>query len=227
VDEFQSDLEAGSEEVFRASMKKKVRIGLILFASLLLLPLVIFLMQRSLPAGVSMILIFVFPVIGVLSALISAYYAIGSTMLFRNMDILRQIAPPNLFIEGKLAVLNKDPVYAIAQWGSNALFFVAFFQSERSFEQKAKLPRAIWKWEYNHSIGDIKVARRESTFTIPLDEGTYYTGNGILYSLLLERTVIVTVQKAFTAEQLNRIVESLAREVGSHGSVDWNFNNEF
>jgi hypothetical protein len=123
--------------------------------------------------------------------------------------------------------LNKDPVYAIIQWGSNAIFFVAFFQSDRTLGKKVKLPRVIWKWEYTHPIGEIKVARRENAFTIPVDKGIYYTGRGVLYSLLLERTVIVTIPKTFTAEQLNRIVDSLVREVSTYGSSSQLDNDDF
>lgn len=148
-------------------------------------------------------------------------------MLFRSMDILRQIAPPEPFIEGKSAVLNKDPVYGIAQWGSNALFFVSFLQSERTFDRKVTVPKVIWKWEYSYPIGNIKVARREDNFTIPVDKGTYYTGRGILYALLLEERRVVTLPKKFTDEQLNQIVAHLAREVVSYGSSRQAVDDDF
>lgn len=204
-----------------------MRIGVIVFAACMILPFAILLARFPIPTEIAMILVFVFLVIGILTAFLIAYYVIGSSMLFRGTDVLWHIAPPAPFIEGRLAVLDKAPVYVIAQWGSNALLFVALFQPERAFEQKIKLPRAIWTWEYTYLIGDIKVARRESTFTLPVDEGTYCTGNGILYSLLLERGAgIFAFPKTITAEQLNLIVDSLAREVGSHGSGEnFDFDN--
>lgn len=193
-------------------------IGAVLFTALPLLPVIIYLVQYSLPSSFILAMFISIGFIGMLGLIIMGYYGLGSSMLFRSMDILRKIAPPEPFIEGKFAVLNKDPVYCVAQWGSNALFFVAFYQSERTFDQKMKVPRVIWKWEYSHSIGEIKVARREGNFTIPVDTGTYYTGRGILYSLLLEQSVIITIRKKFTDEQLNQIVDNLAREVVSNGS---------
>ncbi|MHA2601901.1 MAG: hypothetical protein AM324_007205, partial [Candidatus Thorarchaeota archaeon SMTZ1-83] len=156
--------------------------------------------------------------IGFLGKAIVAYYGAGSSMLFRGMNVLRQMFPPEPFIEGKVAVLNKDPVYAIAQWGSNVVFFVGFYESERSFDKSVVLPKVIWKWEYNHLIEDVKVARREGDFAFPVDGDTYYRGRGILYSLLLEQTTIVTIQKSYKDEQLNQIVDRLTQEIVAHGS---------
>ena len=212
------EVHSESEQALRKSVKRKMVIGAAMCSALPLLPVVIFLVQYSLPSDLIPVLFIPFVFIGLLGFIIFLYYGAGSSMLFRSMDILRQIAPPEPFIERKFAFLNKDPVYAIAQWGSNVLFFVAFYQSERTFDQKVIVPRVIWKWEYNHPIGEIKVSRREGNFTIPVDKGVYYTGRGILYSLLLEQRAIITYQKSFTADQLNQIVEDLAREVVSFGS---------
>jgi hypothetical protein len=227
VEEFHSDLESDSEETLRGTIKRKMAIGVIMSVALLLLPIVLFLVQNSLPTIALTLLLIAFSMIGLLGTLICLYYGMGSSMLFRGEDILRKIAPPEPFIEGKLAVLNKNPVYIIIPWGSNALLFVAFFQSERTFDQKVKLPRVIWTWEYTNPIGDIKVARRENTFTIPVDKGIYYTGEGVLYSLLLEKTGIIAVPKTFTAEQLNRIVDSLAQEIVTYGSSRQLDNDDF
>ena len=202
-------------------------IGAVMLTALPLLPVTLFLVQYSLPLSFIPLLFGLFGFIGILGMIILGYYGMGSSMLFRSMAILRQIAPPEPFIEGKFAVLNKDPVYGIAQWGSNALFFVAFCQSESTFDQKVKVPKVIWKWEYSHPIGEIKVARREDNFTIPVDKGTYYTGRGILYALLLEQTKVITYQKKFTDEQLNQIVAHLAREVVSYGSSRQAVDDDF
>ncbi len=214
MDSFHND----SEQALRNSVKRKMIISAIMCATLVLIPVVVFFVQNSLSMDLMLILLIPFALIGILGAILLVYYKMGSSMLFYSMDILRQIAPPEPFIEGKFAVLNKDPVYCIAQWGSNALFFVALNQPERTFDQKVKVPRAIWKWEYTRPIGKIKVARREGNFTIPVDRDTYCTGSGILYSLLLEKTVLVTYLKKFTDEQLNQIVDNLAREIVSYGS---------
>ena len=175
-------------------------------------------MQISLPPGSLMIPFTILTVIGVLGVLFIVYYRTGGNLLFHGMDVLCLISPPEPFVEGKVAVLNRDPVYAIAQWGSNALFFVGFYQSERTFDRKVKVPRVMYRWEYSHPIGEIKVARREGDFIIPVERGAYYKGKGVLYSLLLEKKLIVTIRKDFTAEQLNLIVESLAQELAAIGS---------
>ena len=227
MEAFHSDLESGSEEALRGSIKRKMGIGAIMCVVLPLLPIVIFLVQYSLPASTMTILFITLVVIGFLGMVIFLYYGIGSRMLFRGMDVLRQISPPEPFIDGKFAVLNKDPVYAIAQWGSNTLFFVAFYQSERTFDQKVSVPRVIWKWEYSHPVGEIKVARREGDFTIPVDRDTYYKGRGILYSLLLEETIIVSIRKNYTVEQLNQIVDRLAQEVMKFGSGSQLIDDDF
>lgn len=227
VEELQSNSEVDAKKEIRASIRRKLIIGVLMCAALLLLPILTFLLQYSLPESAMIILFIALCAIAIAGVVIAGYYGMGSSMLFRGIDVLNQIAPPEPFVEGKLAVLNKNPVYVIIQWGSNALLFVAFLQSERSFDKKITLPRVIWKWEYSHPIGDIKVARREGRFTIPTDKDTYHTGRGVLYSLLLEETKIVTVRKNYTSEQLNRIVDALTQELAVYGSGDRLFDAEF
>jgi len=211
--EFQNNTQSDSEQVFRKSVKRKVVWSGVLCLISILLLVVLFFLPESTPEVVGFaIVIVIFPITFVLGMLGLVYYAKGSSMFFRGMDILRQITPPEMFIEGKFAILNKDPVYAIVQWWSNTLFFLAFFQSERSFDTKVKIPKVIWKWDYSHQIGEIKVARKEGEFTIPVDQNTFYTGKGIVYS------VFVTLQKKYTTEQLNKIIDSFAREIKSNGS---------
>ncbi|OLS25757.1 MAG: hypothetical protein ThorAB25_22030 [Candidatus Thorarchaeota archaeon AB_25] len=227
MEEFHHDLESDTEQALRKSVKRRMKIGGVLCVLLPFGPVMIFFLQNLLPQAATTLLLILFLSIGFIGFLMFGYYRLGSSMLFRGIDVLRQIAPPESFVKGKLAVLNKDPVYVIIQWGSNALLFVAFFQSERSFDKGVALPRVIWKWEYSHPIGEIKVARREGSFTIPVDRDTYYTGRGILYSLLLEETVIVTMHKSYTAEELNQIVDALAQEVVSYGSGHYLGDDEF
>ena len=95
---------------------------------------------------------------------------------------------------------------------------MAFYQSERTFDKKVRVPRVIWKWEYTLPVGEIKVARREAAFTIPVDRGKYHSGKGVLYSLHLEQIGIVRLLKRFTAEQLNQIVDTLTQEIVTYGS---------
>lgn len=227
MDEYQGDLETDAKEAVRESIKGKMRIGGLLCVIAPLLFFAMFFTHNLLPQSVMMTLFITLCVIGILGVLIVVYYGAGSSMLFQGIDVLHQIAPPEPFVEGKLAVLKKDPAYVLIQWGSNALFFVAFLHSERAFDKSVVLPRVIWKWEYSHPIGDVKVARREGNFTIPVEKDTYYTGRGILYSLLLEETTIITLRKSYTDEQLNQIVEALAQEVATYGSSRRLFNDDF
>jgi len=218
VEELQSDSESDIEQALRRSVRKKMIFGMVLCAALPLLPVVIFLVQYTLPSDIIDILFIPFTSIFLLGALVFIYYWNGSSMLFHGRDVLRQIAPPEPYIEGKSVVLNKNPVIAIARWGSNTLYFVAFYQSERTFDKKVRVPRVIWKWEYTLPVGEIKVARREAAFTIPVDRGKYHSGKGVLYSLHLEQIGIVRLLKRFTAEQLNQIVDTLTQEIVTYGS---------
>jgi len=215
---FRSDSETDTEQDFRQSIKRKVKIGIVMFFLLPLTPVMIFYLQYSLPSTMILSILILLFSIGLIGMIIAIYYGVGSSLLFYGIDILHKLAPPEPFIQGKIGVLDKGPVYGIAQWGSNVLFFVAFSQSERTFAQKVKIPRLIWAWQYNHPVGELKVARKRNTFTIPIDRETYYTGEGILYALLLEGTGLVRVRKTFTAEQLQQVVDNLAREIERYDS---------
>jgi VIT1/CCC1 family predicted Fe2+/Mn2+ transporter len=93
VEEINRNMESDTEQTFRESVRRRMIIGVIMFAALPLLPIVTFLVQYSLPANATTILLIAFIVIGFLGALISLYYGMGSSMLFRGMDLLRKIAP--------------------------------------------------------------------------------------------------------------------------------------
>ncbi|MFX1482748.1 MAG: hypothetical protein ACFFCP_06105 [Promethearchaeota archaeon] len=220
MEDIRADLSSVSEDELRASTKRKMKFGGLLCVVAPLLPIVIFLIQYRFPGDSGLLFILTLVVIGFLGAAIIIYYGMGSSLFFRGMKILRQISPPEPIIEGKFAVLNKDPVYAIAQWGSNVLFFVAFYESERTFDKKVNIPKMIWIWEYSHPIGDIKIARREDVYTIPVGEGVYYSGRGILYALLVEKGTLLKVRipLSFTAEQLNQIVDALTKDASTYGS---------
>ena len=218
MEELHGNQESDTEQEFRRSIKRKAKIGIAMMLFILLAPITIYFLQYSVPSEMILLILVSFFSIGIIGTILTVYYGSGSSLLFYGIDILRKLAPPEPFIQGKFGVLNKDPVYGIAQWGSNGLFFIAFFQSERTFERKVKVPRLIWKWDYNHSVGDLKVARKKDTFTIPIDRDTFYTGEGVLYALLLEGTGPLRIRKTFTAKQLQQIVDDLAVEIGGFES---------
>ena len=218
MEELHGNQESDTEQEFRRSIKRKAKIGIAMMLFILLAPITIYFLQYSVPSEMILLILVSFFSIGIIGTILTVYYGSGSSLLFYGIDILRKLAPPEPFIQGKFGVLNKDPVYGIAQWGSNGLFFIAFSQSERTFERKVKVPRLIWKWDYNHSVGDLKVARKKDTFTIPIDRDTFYTGEGVLYALLLEGTGPLRIRKTFTAKQLQQIVDDLAVEIGGFES---------
>ncbi|MGQ4913021.1 MAG: hypothetical protein ACP6KW_12710, partial [Candidatus Thorarchaeota archaeon] len=210
-----TDTESVSEEEIRRSVKRKIKVGMVLVSSLALMPIVAFLIQYSVPHQTLMLIIILMAIVGMSGAVVLLYFGGGYSLFFRGVDTLHLVTPPEPFFEGKIAVVNRDPVYVVAQWGSNVVFFVAFTQSERLFERKVSLPRVIWKWEYTHQIGEIKVARRVGRYAIPTGRGVYREGEGILYGLLLERTSIVRVFEEFTTEQLIPVIDALAAEVSA------------
>ena len=154
-------LRSESEQMFRDSVRKKIIIGVILFIALPLIPIYIFLGQNILSFELilptSIMLLF----IGLFGIIVLAYYWQGSSLLYRSAKIMQKLAPPNVIFEGKCAVMNKDPVYLLAQWGVNAVRFIGFHHAETSFEHKTKIPGLIWRWEYNQKIGAIDFARKE------------------------------------------------------------------
>ena len=219
-----------SEQAFRESVRKKMGIGGILCIALLLVPVYIFFGQNTLPfdfmAATSIILVF----IGFLGIMTVAFYGQGSSVLYRSVKIIQKLAPPDPVFVGKFAFMNKDPIYVLAQWGLNLIRFIGFYHAETSFEHKTKIPGLITRWEYSHKIGAFKVARREGKFTIPVDEATYITGDGILYSLLLFRPGFSALPRDLSKEQLDKIIEHLTEDLGKNdtGLSDFaDFGDEF
>ncbi|RLI53899.1 MAG: hypothetical protein DRP09_14515, partial [Candidatus Thorarchaeota archaeon] len=98
---------------------------------------------------------------------------------------------------------------------------------ERLFERKVSLPRVIWKWEYTHQIGEIKVARRVGRYAIPTGKDEYREGEGLLYALLFENTGYISGPREFTADKLIRIVDALTAEVAEGSALDQNTNDTF
>ena len=227
VEEFQSDSQTDVEQALRNSVRRRITIGVIMFVAFFsLVPIMTFLIRISLPIEVLTILIIICSLVGLQGAFISLYYWSVGSPFFRGIDILHQIAPPEPFIVGKAAVLNKDPVYVINKWGISALFFVVFKESERSFDNKVRLPSLLGRWEDTYLNGIIRIARKEDNFVVPVDTDTYCKGEGIIYALLLEIDIFGP-QKDYSVDLLNTIVRCLADEVVSHGSDTRLFDDEF
>jgi hypothetical protein len=216
-----------TEQNLRKASRKKTIIGVIMLLSLLLLPILIFLIQFLVPSTVILVLFVVFGAISMAGLAMAFWYGKGASLFFQSLDLLKKLSPPDPIIIGRSVVINKSPVYGIGTWGSNVLMFVAFYKQERVFHQKVRIPRTIWKWEYKHDISDAKVARREGTYTVPVGSDEYYTGEGILYALMIEGGVYVTMQRDFSSEQLNQIVAHLEKEVTSYGTGRPSIDSQF
>ncbi len=218
VDYIQNDLVLDPKEQLKKSVRRRIIIGAVMTAMLPLLPIVVFLIQYSVSDFVIMLIFVIFGIGGIGGLLLAAYYGVGSSMLMHSFDILKELSPPDPMIVDRVLILNRAPVYLVGQWGSNTIYLVAFHQAERSFDSKLKLPRVFWAWEYKHQIGDIKVARREGAFTIPVEDGVYLSGPGIIYSLMVERGHTVRIRLDYTAEQLNQIIDRLTNDIQSDES---------
>lgn len=189
-------------------------IGAVLLLMLPLLPIVVFYIQFSVSDFVISMVFIVFGIVGSSGLIIVGYYGWGSSKVITNYELFKTMGLPAPKIVDKTVILNREPVYLIGQWGSNTIFFIAFRYAERSFESKLRLPSTIWIWEYTHEIGDLKVARREDTFTIPVDEGVYLSGEGIMYSLMTDQGAgRVRFRIDFTPEQLEIIIKHLEEDI--------------
>ena len=203
-----------SEQAFRDSVRKKMKIGGILFIALLLVPVYIFFGQNTMPFDFMVATSVILGFIGFLGIMTLLIYGQGSSLLYRCVKTIKKLAPPDPVFVEKFAVMNKDPVYVLAQWGIYAIRFIGFHHAETTFEHKTKIPGLITRWEYNYKIGAFKVARREGKFTIPVDEASYITGDGILYSLLLSRPGFSALPRDLSKEQLEMIIAHLTEDLG-------------
>ena len=218
VDEFQNNTELGPKEVLKKSVRRKIVIGVVMMVMLPLLPLVVFLIQYSVSDFVILMVFVSFGIVGFSGLILMTYFGIASSMLLHGYELLEKLSPPNPMILNRTVVLNRKPVHIVVQWGSNTIYFVAFHQAERAFDLKMRIPRFFWRWEYTHQIGEVNVARRDGTFTIPVEDGMYLSGTGIIYSLMVERGVKIRLRLDFEAEQLNQIIDHLANDIQSDSS---------
>ena len=207
-----------NEQNLRKAARKKTIIGILMLLSLVAMPILIYYIQFLVPSNMVLFIIIGFGAIGMAGLVLIFWYGKGASMFFHGLDILKKLSPPDPIFIGRCVVMDKDPIYGVGTWGSNVLMFVAFYSRERVFHQKLKIPRTIWTWEYKLDIANAKVARREGTYTIPIGGDEYYTGEGVLYAIIIEGGVYVTIQRDFSSEQLHQIVAHLENEVTSYGA---------
>ena len=191
-----------------------------MMVALPLLPIVVYFIQYSVPPEAILPVFTIFAIVGFSGFGLVLYFGMGSSMLLHSLKQLKKLSPPEPMLVSRHVVLNRNPVYVIGQWGSNTIYFVAFHQPERIFDSKLRVPRLVWTWEYRHQIGDLKVARREGKFTVPVEEGMYLSGEGIIYSLRSDRGARIRIRIDFSAEQLSQIIDHLSDDISSSLSQD-------
>jgi hypothetical protein len=206
------------EEELRARTRSRVHIGILIMFSPIVLLLLILIIGSNVPDWASLP-IFAFLVVGTLLGItVFIYYGSGSKLFFHSLNLIKMISPDEIVLKNRYAVAKKGLIHLVATWGSNALVFITFLHSIPSEKLKLKIPRVIWRWEYKVSIGEVKVARREGEYTVPVSEEDFITGECILYSLLIESMPPVRVLQNPSKDQLLQITSKLVDEAAGIGS---------
>ncbi len=206
------------EEELRAKTKRRVRIGFLLLVSPIFLLLFILLFSSFIPEGISLAIFSLFIIGVIFGFVIIAYFGLGSKLFFHSLDIVRKTTPDEILLRGRYAVAKIGNVYLVAYWGSNTLFFIAYLHSMPAERLKLKIPRVIWRWEYKVATEGFKIARRRGHYTVPVSEEDFITGEGILYSLLIESMPPFRELQYPSRSQLLEIASQLADEASGLGS---------
>jgi hypothetical protein len=185
-----------------------------MFSPMVLL-LAIFVIQSFVPPWISLIIFILFVIEFLIGFVYFMYFVVGSKLFLHSLGLMRKTSPDELILRGRYAVARKGSVFLVAYWGSNALFFIAFLQSFPAEKMNLKIPRTIWRWEYTVSIGEVKIARRWGEYTVPNTEDDFITGEGILYSLLIESMPPFKTLQYPSQDQLLQIVNTLADEASN------------
>jgi hypothetical protein len=206
------------EEELRARTRSRVHIGIIIMFSPVFLFSLILIIGSTIPGWASLPIL-AFLIVGpLLGGIVFIFYGSGSKLFFHSLDLIKKISPDEIVLKNRYAVVKKGLVHLVATWGSNTLFFIVFLHSMPSEKLKLKIPRVIWRWEYKVSVGEVKVARREGQYKVPISEENFITGEGILYSLLIESMPPVRKLQHPSSDQLLQIASNLVDEAAGIGS---------
>lgn len=206
------------EEELRIGTRSRVRIGIIIMFSPIVLMLLILIIGSTIPEWASLPILAFFMVGPLLGAIIFIFYGLGSKLFFHSLDLIKKISPDEIVLKNRFVVAKKGLVYLVTTWGSNALFFIVFLHSMPAEKSKLKVPRVIWRWEYTFIIGEIKVARREEQCTLPISTDEFINGECILYSFLIESMPPVRMLQHPSRDQLIQIADKITEEASSIGS---------
>lgn len=206
------------EEELRAKIKRRVRIGFLLLVFPIFWLLFLLLFSSFIPGEISLA-IFSPIIIGVISGfVIVAYYGLGSKLFFHSLDIIRKTVPEEVLLKGRYAVAKIGTVYLVAYWGSNTLFFITYLHSMFGEKQKLDVPSVVWRWEYKVEIEGFKLARRQGQYTVPVSEEDFISGEGILYSLLIESMPPLRELQYPSRQQILQIANQLNDDASGLGS---------
>jgi hypothetical protein len=206
------------EEELRTKTKRRIRIGFLLLVFPIFWLLFLLLFSSFIPEGISLA-IFSPVIIGVISGfVIVAYYGLGSKLFFHSLDIIRKAAPDEIILRGRYAVAKIGNVYLVAYWGSNTLFFITYIHSMLAERQKLDVPSVVWRWEYKIEIEGFKIARRQGQYTVAVSEEDFITGEGILYSLLIESMPPFKQLQYPSRQQILQIANQLDDDASGLGS---------
>jgi hypothetical protein len=215
----QRDAPTYTEEELRQRYRKRVALGAVMLMALPLLPTTVYLTQYIIPRDLMLLVFIGFGVVGFSGMIILGYFGRGYSMLLHSIELLKKLAPPEPVVFRRLVVIQKEPVYVVGQFGSNVIMFIAFIERSIVSHEDFEIPQVVWKWDYDLEIAGLKLARKEGTFSIPVDPTHSHRGEGVLYSLMTETGFRTKAKRDFSEEQLNEIVNYLVDEVAPYGSL--------
>lgn len=215
----QTEARTYTEEELEQHCKKRVALGAVMVLAMPSLPTIVYVTQYMIPRDLMLLVITGFTGIGIVGMVFLVYFGRGYSMFRHGIELLKKLAPPEPMIFHRIAVVQKEPAYVVGQFGSDVIMFIAFIERNIVPHEDFDIPQVVWKWDYDLEIAGVKLARREATFSIPVDPMHSHRGEGVLYSLMTETGFKYTAKKDYSKEQLNEIVNHLVDEVAPYGSL--------
>ncbi len=175
---------------------------------------------ESIPHGIDIISINLF--IGTVGLIVLTWYAVCWSLLSRLLPVMMLIGETRILPDKKVAIARRGNVHALLKWGQATIMLLAFRQPIRSFDETINVSRGFLRWEFKIGIGDIRIARREGVYSIPIDDHEYIRGEAVLYGIPTENPGLLRYGISYTQEQIDAIIDRLLDEVPSARTVsEW------
>ncbi|MFX0106652.1 MAG: hypothetical protein ACFE7R_00030 [Candidatus Hodarchaeota archaeon] len=201
------------KEEYRASSRKHTKRGVILLLSPILIFIVLFLAPADLADNIAIGTIVSTMVLAIVGMIILVIYGLGPTILLRGFDILARVSPPEPILIKRYAIVKVNDVYLLAHGLSGHIYVVAFRGTPQiELGNKTKLPRALYRWESKIDIDGVKLVRREGTFSIPISQDEYVSGEAVLYGAQYQPSRYNWNIPEFSRAQLLAIVEHITED---------------